>query len=479
MKKTPFGTRKVLPEHRDMPTGQQVHRDGLEVGTLIYRSPEILGGSTAFGTSADLWSFGLTLAEAAGGDFHKWTGAVKQWTEVAYLRALFRQLGTPSSDSLRGLPHWPKEPPMFRAQPWPTDVAAALGLRGLELLEGFLRWSPVERWTAAAALQSPFLDSTRFALGGLGVAAEKSPRGLPRFAGHRSSWNILCGELPHEVLTWVRADPALCPGSAEWAALGVTFQGEGKDFKTELASKWICAGHLGRGCSSGTLCGLSLGKPLPVPRVRAWFLAYRELNKEAFALMTHRVRFRVRNRLSEEDRADNNVTSFMSADFADWLLNAGELTITKVSEEDPTEVTLEEACHLDGGASVLHMGLTLYGARTLRCEQVRRKKAEEKPEGGPWVRGGRCRGAGRGAEGRGLGGRGPVTPRRSGSPLRPRSRGHLRREPSGDRVHGKPDGALAPGRASSRETVESMFVSVGIRCGPQAFLRPAADADNE
>jgi hypothetical protein len=42
---------------------------------------------------------------------------------------------------------------------------------------------------------------------------------------------------------------------------------------------------------------------------------------------------------------------------------SGELCISRASGQ------WEEEQHLDGGASILHMGMTIYGRRALICEQ--------------------------------------------------------------------------------------------------------------
>lgn len=66
----------------------------------------------------------------------------------------------------------------------------------------------------------------------------------------------------------------------------------------------------------------------------------------------------------------------MSADFQDWFLCAAELTVACVEPAGPGGPPFSEPNHLDGGASVCHMSITLYGARTLRCQQGVSKKGE-------------------------------------------------------------------------------------------------------
>lgn len=97
--------------------------------------------------------------------------------------------------------------------------------------------------------------------------------------------------------------------------------------------------------------------------------------QDACGRLSNRARRAVRS-LSAEDQASPNVVHFMSADFQDWFLCAAELTVACVEPAGPGGPPLSEPCHLDGGASVCHMSITLYGSRTLRCQQGVCKKGE-------------------------------------------------------------------------------------------------------
>ena len=81
-----------------------------------------------------------------------------------------------------------------------------------------------------------------------------------------------------------------------------------------------------------------------------------------------RARHKVRT-LSAEDALSANVTPFMSGDSPAGCLCAAALSVACVEPAGPGGPPLEEPRHLDGGASICHMGITLYGSRTLRCEQ--------------------------------------------------------------------------------------------------------------
>ena len=108
---------------------------------------------------------------------------------------------------------------------------------------------------------------------------------------------------------------------------------------------------------------------LSVPRTRGDFPAGRlTAVQEAVGRLNRALRHKVYS-LSADDRSAQNVEHFMSADIRDWFLCAAELAISCVEPDGPDGSPLTEPNHQDGGASVCHMSITLYGSRTLRCQQ--------------------------------------------------------------------------------------------------------------
>ncbi len=71
-------------------------------------------------------------------------------------------------------------------------------------------------------------------------------------------------------------------------------------------------------------------------------------------------------RLSEETR-DKNGLGFMTMQAEQWFANCGELCVSVPKNADGSYWAEPEHC--DGGASVLHLGLTLFGRRHVRCKQ--------------------------------------------------------------------------------------------------------------
>jgi hypothetical protein len=359
------------------------HRRGevLDIVTLNYRAPELLFGDVAFGAPIDVWALGLVVVQAAGAHFHIRTAA-KAWTPEVLRDLLFIQLGTPSSEVLRALPLFPSGVVPSPAAAWPDKVVATLGTHGMAFVVSALAWEPLARPRASELLKHQFFKPPMMTLGGMlkdSCGAFVAAGGGP-YQGERCPWNILHGEVGSDVLKYLQGDPALTPGHPDFKALRINFKlakGARENAKSELGCKYIMAGHMGpRGNQNATCCVLSLAEPLPLRRLQAWFEAFLVKNRESLDAL----RLRGKNllyRLSEEERGPNG-NHFMSLDVDEWFGNCAELVVLMPSRPDGSFV--QEELHTDGGASVLHMGLTLYGRRLLRCKQGHDLRGNELPD---------------------------------------------------------------------------------------------------
>ena len=412
-------------------------------------------------------SLGMTACVVGGFSFQKLLGIA----EPDYMQALFNQLGTPADPCLLCLPRWPTpNPPPLVRQRWPSTLLAKFGLQGEDLLSRLLSWSPAMRisaqkvgsqrslphgpwgrglwgpWgrqgrestrppedmgvtvpfsNARASLQvlehPAVLVPTSLTLGGLQVDGT-SPPNPACFKGYRHDWNIVTGHLAPEVLQWLRADPPLTAGTAEFGALGIAFGADGqtkttetererenplgslagwllglglcpfpapgfcslwrfphspaRNSKTEEGRKWIKAGSVGS-CNSTAMCTLSLDIALPLPRLRAWMAAFRIANGPALHLIEDRCRSAVLQ-IPSEARGQNGA-HFLATAFADWFLTCAELAVTAAAREGEEPWT--EPCHQDGGASILHMGITLYGRRRVILKQEADRHGADLPNG--------------------------------------------------------------------------------------------------
>ena len=96
---------------------------------------------------------------------------------------------------------------------------------------------------------------------------------------------------------------------------------------------------------------------LPAPRLLVWLRAFKAANGTALAQLQARA-LAMYGHLAEEHRV-GNAKHFVEAPLPSWFLSAGELHIFEKAAGGV------ERRHSDGGASVLHMGVTLYGRRDL------------------------------------------------------------------------------------------------------------------
>jgi hypothetical protein len=390
------GKVNAVDREQQTPT-QLVEHGGVDCHHSFYTAPEIMFGDVGFGLPVDSWSLGVVLAECAGNPFCKpaspggafvtCKGVLE--TRKEFCRVAFRQLGTPSTDALRMLPLYPAKQRKVNRMAWPECMRTALGVQGIVFVEALLEWEPSKRARLGSeVLEHSYLKPERFCLGGWTrsspsggfVPAAASPSGgfvpaansqsrgfvpaaAASFEGRRHRWNVLQGEMSAEVLCFLQADPALMPSTDEHAALELGFTAKRKDARSEEGRKCIIAGHLGwYGTSSNS--GLMLDQPLPLRRTQAWFLAWKRANAAPLAVMLATCRRRL-CRMSKEMQGKNGI-HFLETDMDEWCLTSAEMSVSRAGSGDDL---WSEPEHMDGGASVLHMGMTLFGRRHIRCVQ--------------------------------------------------------------------------------------------------------------
>uniref|UniRef100_A0A5B6YNE6 Protein kinase domain-containing protein n=2 Tax=Davidia involucrata TaxID=16924 RepID=A0A5B6YNE6_DAVIN len=134
------------------------HRQPLtsRVVTLWYRPPELLLGSTNYGTSVDLWSVGCVFAEMFIGK-----PILKGRTEVEQLHKIFKLCGSPPDE------YWKKSKlplgTMFKPQhPYESSLrqrCKEFPKTAVNLIETFLSIDPYKRGTASSALESEYFTT--------------------------------------------------------------------------------------------------------------------------------------------------------------------------------------------------------------------------------------------------------------------------------------------------------------------------------
>jgi cyclin-dependent kinase len=135
-----------------------------EVVTLWYRAPDVLLGSTTYGTPVDMWSVGCIMAEMVSG-----TVLFPGHNDVEQLRLIFEHLGKPTTENWPTIGQCPLAERVlsrdeFRrtftrsidsvfAQPLYMDK---LGPLGVDLLKRILRYEPSQRLTADQAREHEY-----------------------------------------------------------------------------------------------------------------------------------------------------------------------------------------------------------------------------------------------------------------------------------------------------------------------------------
>ena len=306
--------------------------------TLWYRAPEVLYNYQAWGPTIDTWSMGMVLAELTGMAWHKVGG------KDAMMAALPKHLGTPTPDVTSKWLDWRGWG--FHARvPWPRAVRTFLGAAGEDLLDKLLAWDPGARVSSQAALEHPFFTP----------GAMMTP-GRAIFAGSRHPWSIVVGSLDVSLLQWLRQD-----FDPSWAtSLQLDFQAARTNVKTEEGRKFIMSGKLTSDIASEGMCGLSVAGLLPAPRLRAFFAAFKVANRAVLETLGERLRT-MASGLAPQGMDDNR-KHFLQHPVSSWFCNAAEMVISEAGGE------WQEPNHQDGAASVMHMGLTLWGHRLLTCD---------------------------------------------------------------------------------------------------------------
>ena len=135
-------------------TGDYTNR----VVTLWYRPPELLLGSTSYGTEVDMWGCGCLLVELFRG-----SAAFQGSNEIEQLVAIMKVLGTPTPENFPNLFEMPwffMVMPLIKERYTDALESSFSGILPsaacFELIKGLLLYSQKDRWSAAKALQSKY-----------------------------------------------------------------------------------------------------------------------------------------------------------------------------------------------------------------------------------------------------------------------------------------------------------------------------------
>lgn len=307
-------------------------------GVFEYCAPERLMQSVCVGHRADVFSLGCVFATMGGLSFH--------FAQANYpfdqLTAITVQLGFPSAEEMPA--EWRSQKCSHLAsQPKPFDkkFRQTYGSAALDLLGKMLTMVPSNRSDAVEVSHHLFCRGER--AGGLGPRAT-----VEVFTGERHSWTVQRACVAQEVLAWLRADFA--------KPLSKEMLGPADEFK-----KHCITGCTDDACTGTFLNARSIQEKLPAPHVRAWICAFRYVNTQTFAAFYAMASRRLHASVGV---VGQNGQHFLDSDWHTWLLQGAEIHFF------PKPNCCVEPKHMDGAASVIHAGLTLYGRRTVVFDQT-------------------------------------------------------------------------------------------------------------
>ena len=328
----------------------------LEKCTRAYRPPDVFLGNTSFGADLDMWSFGCVAAELfrrrmlfhteetikLGGKHHP-----------AFLRAHLAFLGTPPEEAERWLTHlpyfyahFPRGIPRSLQPKWPGQGWLSCPAQLTDLVQQVLRWPPSDRLSAASARRHPFLATAPLPVT---VSVKQGKHGLGSIAE---------GFIDDEVLEYLQQDPVWAQVHAE-CLRGHSVSTCMSASEAALAMKSEFVGYVDADLPPKTRrlnADVNLGV-VRSARTCNFVKALRRVLKPWLHQLTLRIRAAFQRQGMPAELMSNGVP-FTEKDLADNAFVYATVQALSVAER-------EDGWHTDGGASLLHAGLTVFGTRKL------------------------------------------------------------------------------------------------------------------
>ena len=318
--------------------------------TLFYRAPEVLCGDATFGSAIDVWSAGLLVWELAAGELI-FRGASRK----EQLRKILMKKG-PAPAALKSLLLFPSEMPGARcSSELPEFHQADERLR--PLLASTTALDPAQRCSAASA-------SAHVCFACRTLVPLLTPFGCSSWMGERGNFCLQRGVVESDVRAWIVDEKSFWQDTV--GELLSEFQNPSKTCMAESERA-----HKVEVCYSlnpdkdykppTQFNGQTLPKAgrCPALRVLAWVEALKLINSHFFLFLETNIR-RVLGAYSEEDLGVNGLY-FLTTSPQLWFAMFISFMFMKEGERF-------DKSHFDGGASCLHMGLTLFGSRDIGME---------------------------------------------------------------------------------------------------------------
>ena len=335
----------------------------LPVCTPNYRAPDVMLGCQRYGPDLDMWSVGCVAAELnIRGVFFE-PSLISTRKERGLLDAQFEVLGTPSKDSSTYM--WLESLPLFqklyaknalgfpgKPEPeWPPACLQECPSWLTDFVRETLKLRPEERATAASATLRSLLSSRCLSVR---IRLEESKRGLGSVAE---------GALDADVLEYIQGCPAWAILIAECRANNFEANMCISDAEGKLRMKREFVGYTDAKkppvCKSlNSDAKLALVKS---ERLQFFVKAMRRRAEEWLHQLTARVRAEIQRQGLPEEYLNWNGSTFMDEDFADNAFVYASVQVMKKGAR-------AEEWHTDGGASLLHAAVTIFGSRTVEVQ---------------------------------------------------------------------------------------------------------------
>ena len=328
--------------------------------TAEYRAPDLFLGSHRFGADLDMWSLGCVAAEMF---LRRPLFRLTEGGERSILDAHFALLGVPPSGSstlawMKSLPFTDKlfgkdakrlpanlTPPLSE---WPPERLRGCPKQLADFVGRTLQWHPLARMDASTASLHQFVSSRA-----LGVTVDVAQ-------GKNGLGSIAEGCLDDEVLEYLQTDPTWEKLHAECRRNKFEPNSCICEEEGELRMKREFVGYIDAE-NPPRVKSLNSDKklePIASERLACFVMAFRQLAKPWLQQLTTRVRAEIRRLRLPEEFLRSNGGAFTEEDFADNAFVYASVQLLKVGER-------EDGWHTDGGASLLHAAVTLFGRRTL------------------------------------------------------------------------------------------------------------------
>ena len=333
-----FGLAQLAdPQHRELPSEWDMKEQSMQLCTLYYRAPELLLGDRLFGRPVDLWSLGCVLGELCCG-----RPLFAAADEIGILLKTFQLLGTPRAGHLAGLPHYKTDFPNFPRAAWPpAGVPAELSATIQQCLE----LDPGSRISARGVCTN-LREFARMKV----IVNNRD--------GGQGSATILEQCVEHRLLTYLQEDPGLQEMIRKFTGESSDSRQCLKNAEKKLGLKYEEGGHVTTASPDCTqMATLDMSRPTSCKRVGMFGRAYIKRNHPQFLRIGQEIADRIRQ-FPQHLREGQNAKDFLGDVLADTCLAYAVIQVMQPTvRSDPS--------HYDGGASLVHSGLTLYGRRDL------------------------------------------------------------------------------------------------------------------